>query len=205
MGEQMRVILFFLFSFFLLSASSEASPIIKIKVVFVTGDNWVGVDNSRLITRQLRRYLDANISEDIRVFYGRISGLSAASPDSQLLLARQYSSQSELDKKYDVVHYVFPPYLMDGVLYIGGMSYVCSIKCPGKNSSVSNAEVYSSTTGADRLRHSMIAAAHEIGHALGASHLNSKTLMNYQVLGFADGEVKVDKQSLKQINQCIGG
>ena len=199
----MKLILFMLFSFFLPFASPGACDTIKIKVVYVIDQGWIGSENANLVSKDLKKYLRATFPVKIKLVSGKIFLPSSGSPETQLEQAKAFSKANGDNKIYNAIHYIFPAFNIGGLLYIGGMSYVCGVNNPERNSSVSNATVTSMSTGQDRLRHSVISAAHEIGHMLGASHVKSNTLMNYQVLGLDLTNIRLSATNANQIKACV--
>lgn len=175
---------------------------IDIKLVFLAGDNWIGDYNSRILRRDLQDYLQDNVNASIKVRSVTVEDfIGSLTPEHDLSeimdKLRAYSSMSHFNKTNDLVHFVLPRYKQEGLYYTGGFATdTCSLRDPRANTSYSNA-------GESQMRVAMIAAAHEIGHQLGATHILSKTLMNFQVLGFANGVVKVDKKSMSQIDHCL--
>jgi len=87
-------------------------------------------------------------------------------------------------KTYKLI--INPAYLYDGDLYIAGLA---SAVCPRTNDgrlAALNAEEQNSD-GARRFDHSVILACHELGHLLGAPHIeDSTTIMHHASLQFVD-------------------
>ena len=66
---------------------------------------------------------------------------------------------------------------------------------------------YKNINGWARLEHSWHGMLHEIGHSIGAGHVESKTVMNKDPLGLYNSQqtpLPWDVISVEQINQCMG-
>ncbi len=107
----MKLFLFLVFSFFLLCVSPAACDTIRINLV-----NNQALDPDEFITfsRDLRRYLRANISPKLRItrLEGNVLPPTSLKADTRIL--------GILTPK--LVHYLFPP--TNGFVY--GWSYTCS-------------------------------------------------------------------------------
>jgi hypothetical protein len=99
-----------------------------------------------------------------------------------------------------LVHFLVPPVVQNGTKWMTGVS---SMKCAG---SVSYSVIErTNSKGEDRYLHSLSAMVHEVGHGLGADHIDSPTVMNSGVLGLVkDRLLDFDKKSIQEIrNKCF--
>jgi len=99
-----------------------------------------------------------------------------------------------------LVHFLVPPVIQDGRKWMTGVS---SMKC-ASSVSYSVVERFNSK-GEDRWLHSASALIHEVGHGLGADHIDSPTVMNSGVLGLVkDKLLDFDEVSVQEIrNKCF--
>lgn len=104
-----------------------------------------------------------------------------------------------LRKDGEVLHVIAPPVKVDGHLYIGGMASNCG------GFSYSNAETYNSN-GEYRFIHSVNAAIHEIGHALGADHDDSGVnVMHSNASAYVKkSPLPMNKAAISEILGCWG-
>lgn len=84
------------------------------------------------------------------------------------------------------VLFLVAPMNHNGQLYMGGMANANRWNCD-KGTGWSTVELYNSR-GEDRYPHSLTAAAHELGHLLGAQHTNEKDAMNLDALVYVGSE-----------------
>jgi len=104
-------------------------------------------------------------------------------------------------------HAILPPIQHDNSLWLAGQAYQSCIS--GHKVSTSNATIVSAL-GEPRYRHSVIAAAHEIGHSLGADHDNSlpATIMHGAALQYVNlwnNWLPISQATLTTIRQCNRG
>lgn len=97
---------------------------------------------------------------------------------------------------------MIPPKQEGNIRYMEGLSDVCFKK--GKYLSLSTGELYNQDH-AWRYFHTIIAAVHEIGHALGALHDDSyPNIMHSNVLPYVDSyPLSFSDKSKQEINQCL--
>lgn len=98
-----------------------------------------------------------------------------------------------------VIHFLVPPIYQYGEKWMAGVSV---FQCEG---SVSYSTIEErNSKGEDRYFESLVGAAHEIFHDLGAHHIDTATLMNPAPFQFAHmGYAPIDPKSLKEVNQCF--
>ena len=103
-----------------------------------------------------------------------------------------------------VTYLMVPPKQEGNMRYLEGLSDVCFKR--GKFVALSTGELYNQD-GAWRFPHSIIAAAHELGHMLGANHDNDLpiSVMNGNVLPYvSDADLHYSIRSRQEIANCIG-
>lgn len=184
-------------------ATSAHAESATVKLVFIKDPGWIGNSNSTRLTRDLIKYFKEEANIDLKISVARLSGFGNPEFLQDVQVLRDLSEQGRYSFHYDVVHYVLAPGTSPlGKPQIGGAAKVCTIANPYRNSGYSNGYI-----GSDAklwyLR-SLTAAAHEIGHQLGGTHLSNNSLMNTDVLhNLRDELLPISSKTKREINKCL--
>lgn len=185
----MKILLFVIFSFFLPSFLHAASPV-RIRIVYVPGQYALTTSEVAVFNKDLTRYLRTNISRNIRITY---LTKSAPAPTSFEDDGDLFNTLARLNtRRFALTHYVYPPTIENGQLWIFGWAFTCA-PYPYNNSY--------STAVIGLYYPSLTAAAHEIAHQLGAKHRSG--LMDTNALAFSKDAIPLPRAStLKDIYKC---
>ena len=122
---------------------------------------------------------------------------------AQLLAYGRWAKRYGLLKPRQMVHFILP-HSREG--YIGGVARGICTYGTRLGYSLSNAAIYNYRLD-NRILHSITAAAHELGHTLGASHTpeNSFDIMNTNILPMVSqfGVPSFAPRSGNQIRKCL--
>lgn len=108
-------------------------------------------------------------------------------------------ARRRLSKRQRAIHFLVPPVVVNGVKWMSGVS---SMKC---NSAISYSVIENfNSKGEARYLHSLSAMVHELGHGLGAEHIDTPTVMNSNVLGLVKDELlDFDPVSIQEMGRCF--
>lgn len=98
---------------------------------------------------------------------------------------RCYEQRALKTTRRGPVLFLAAPMVHEGQLYMGGMANANRWSCE-RGTGWSTVELYNSR-GEDRWNHSLTAAAHELGHLLGARHTNTPDAMHINALAYVGG------------------
>lgn len=109
----------------------------------------------------------------------------------------------KLPPRKNIIRHVLTPPFFDGLWYIGGSAIgICALH-HSYIITTSNAQ-YKNIDGLDRWYQSATAIAHELGHAFGARHTKSHSIMNFEALHFDDlPRLSFAPESVTQIYKCM--
>lgn len=143
----------------------------------------------------------------IRTRVGRVSYSKLANPAYGLLTyqAGVFFWAKALGPRRNILRHVLtPPFFDEQRYWIAGVSIgVCTIYYKYAVTT-SNAQL-TNIDGVDFWYKSAIAMTHELGHAFGAKHTKSRSIMNVGSLAFEPVQNLVfAPESIRQINQCAG-
>lgn len=186
--------------------------VVPIKIIHVDGANAIKSVHSTRLVRQAERHFKP---QGIRFALKPQIDTNESEPFlSPLLLVwrfyfwNNWARQAGLVESDEIKLFIVPPFVdAGGVFYIGGASAgVCTYKGNLNPVTMAAAE-YKNGKGQARWRHSVVAVAHELGHAIGARHTETKSIMHPYILPFVDGIPRMTfaPESRAQIRTCLRG
>jgi len=194
-----------------LSSNSYAqAPIIRVAITVVPGENALSRSETRAAFRETRRFYAEQVGLNLMLVSMRVR----RAPGALALLGSTFDDTTPLlyywSKRFWKNHIggvinvaVLPPLVdADGIPYFSGRAGgFCSLYSGFAYMTAPQTRL----NGQSGVHNAAYTLAHELGHVLGAGHIDTETIMNPYPFPYIDeqGEIPFDIESAKAIRDCL--
>lgn len=186
---------------------------VKIQVIHLEGPHGLDPTEAFVAAEEAAKFIRAKTGVDARISVFKTQPDPSAHLNTFDLMVRRldllggiFTRSGDIKKTY-ITHFVLPPAWYGEKLIMGGWAKrVCAVGAPRGNFSYSNAMFFNPLIleRPYRFTASIAAIAHEMMHVLGASHVESQTIMHPGALSFSINSLpEVDEVSIRQIKRCV--
>lgn len=186
---------------------AQATPRVDIAITVVPGQNAISLREARAAMREARQIFASELGVNLVLVSSRIR----RAPKSNALMSLQ--STDELlyywSKRFWKKHIggvlnlaILPPLNDRGTFYYAGRAGgFCALYDGFAWANIPRLR----TNGTDGRVYAKYVIAHELGHLLGAEHVDSPTIMNPGVIEWADRlhDLNFDPDTVRQIGECL--
>lgn len=184
-------------------ASTASAQTYTLKVIEVRSRYYTSAEAQSIVRKAVEK-IQPVLGRPVVTEWRRVTDTSVFNLSQRRTAYDHYFAHASREARSTISVIIAPPLIDNGTRYLYGASkYTCNLSGIGVLMLGWNAV---NQDGLSRKAPAVYGLTHELGHAFGAGHISSRTIMNSGAISLAieGGGLPWDNRSVEQIQNCIG-